>query len=494
MILRLEHVRIGLALGKQQRSDHVQRFHQLARAAILIDKKIFFVRHERFGETAVGFGIGAAKRVDRLLRISDHDRLAGHERTRPVAREPIEDLDLHAVGVLKLIDKYVIILFTNSIERQGAVEQRTRPHQQIVEVQNAAFALLLVETRDEARRQLEKSAGGAMADQQIVDTRSRFVAAKDAQAILQPLVALEMNFSEFDGHRREVIDPGIDGAAFGRWRRSAEILCINFDRRAQRRLVLRDRADVVFAIEKDVALVDQREDRALRLEEISVMLEQRFPLRGGLGIRMVPRLIVDPLVVNLSVQQRSIEPFDDSELRIDSRLDRILPQQRLAERVDGLRAEAVDARELPLDRLATRVALRRRDFEKGMIGIARPADAAFAFELRSNVVERVLDAVGNFARRFFGEGDQHNSLRRDIAFAQQKLEDFGDDGGGLASARAGLDDLVPPLWSADDLGGASKCKRLLLRGAHSISSSSVRGSFDSNTTRRSASECFVRHE
>src|SRR6266849_7194571 len=128
-----------------------------------------------------------------------------------------------------------------------------------------------------------------------------------------------------------------------------------------------------------------------------------------------------------------------------------------------------------------------------MIGAARPG-SAMAFELRSNVVERVLDTIGNLAGRFFREGHQDDSFRRDVGVAQEKLQDFRDDGGGLARAGARFDDLVPTQWSAADLGGAVKRKRLLLGRAHAISSSSVRGSPASNTTRRSPSECLVRQE
>ena len=61
---------------------------------------------------------------------------------------------------------------------------------------------------------------------------------------------------------------------------------------------------------------------------------------------MHARLIVDPRVVQLAVQPGALEALDDGELRIQPRLDGELPQDHLAEGVDGLRSQLVDAREL----------------------------------------------------------------------------------------------------------------------------------------------------
>src|SRR6185503_8679623 len=61
---------------------------------------------------------------------------------------------------------------------------------------------------------------------------------------------------------------------------------------------------------------------------------------------MEARLVVNPGVVQLAVEQRALEALDDLELRIEPRLDRELPQEALAEGVDGLGAEGVDAGQL----------------------------------------------------------------------------------------------------------------------------------------------------
>ena len=85
--------------------------------------------------------------------------------------------------------------------------------------------------------------------------------------------------------------------------------------------------------------------------------------------------------------------------------------------------------------------------------------------------------------------------------AEEKLENFGDDRGGLPSSGSGFNDDVLPwgtaalgrLDSGGPLSSTEKPKRLLLR-AHSSDSSSARGSSKFARMRCSASECFVRQE
>jgi len=53
-----------------------------------------------------------------------------------------------------------------------------------------------------------------------------------------------------------------------------------------------------------------------------------------------------------------------------------------------------------------------------------------------------MNAIGDLARRFFGEGHQNDALRRKTAVGQQELEHLGDDRRGLAGAGAGFDDQI----------------------------------------------------
>src|SRR5436305_1091884 len=77
---------------------------------------------------------------------------------------------------------------------------------------------------------------------------------------------------------------------------------------------------------------------------------------------------IDPGVIQRCIQQRALEAFDDLELRVELRLDRELPQQRLAERMDRLRAKRVDPRQLRGTCAAPRVALRNGNFDERMRG------------------------------------------------------------------------------------------------------------------------------
>src|SRR5881409_1480055 len=51
------------------------------------------------------------------------------------------------------------------------------------------------------------------------------------------------------------------------------------------------------------------------------MFEQHFPIALCLGCRMQARLVIDPCVVQLAVEQRTFEALDDGELPIEAGLD-----------------------------------------------------------------------------------------------------------------------------------------------------------------------------
>ena len=53
----------------------------------------------------VGDDVRAAEAVDRLLGISHQEELAGHEPAVGAFREPLDDLSLHGIGVLELVDE-----------------------------------------------------------------------------------------------------------------------------------------------------------------------------------------------------------------------------------------------------------------------------------------------------------------------------------------------------------------------------------------------------
>ena len=127
---------------------------------------------------------------------------------------------------------------------------------------------------------------------------------------------------------------------------------------------------------------------------------------------MQARLVVDPCVVQLAVEQRALEAFDDRELRIEPGLDRKLAQQGLAERVDRLRAQRLDAPELRDARAAMRVALSVRHFEQRRGGIDRPRNALAGIEAQRELGERLMNAIGDLAGRFFRERDEDDALRR----------------------------------------------------------------------------------
>ena len=264
------------------------------------------------------------------------------------------------------------------------------------------------------------------------------------------------------------------------------------DARSHGRLVLRDAADVVGLVEQEIAPVDQIEDHLAGQKEIAGMMQKRFPFAQGFRRRMQSCLVVDPGVVHLSVEERAFESLDDLELRIDTGFDRILPKQRLTERMDRLRFQPVDARQLLRAGTPNRVLLFRSDFEQRLLRVGRPADP-IAFELQLHFGHRALDAICDLSCCLFGEGHQDDAFRRQLLVPQQQLQHLGDDGGGFPGACAGLDHNVPPRRNGG-FSGRREAEHLLLRSGHGSFSSRVRGSFCRTTAYRSTSSCFVRQE
>jgi len=136
-------------------------------------------------------------------------------------------------------------------------------------------------------------------------------------------------------------------------------------------------------------------------------------------------------------------------LRIEPRLDRELAQKALAERMDGLRSQRLDARNLRHAGAAVGVALAGRNAEEGSGRIDRPGDLFAIFESLRQLGQRLMNAIGDLARCFFGEGDQHDALRQQRLVAQQQLQHLGHDGRGLACSRSRFDDDVAPFRFAE---------------------------------------------
>ena len=166
-----------------------------------------------------------------------------------------------------------------------------------------------------------------MAHEQVVDAIVRH-RPQHVERCPRPFVVFQIDFPQVAGHRREVIDPLINAASCGRGSRARKR---RFDCVDQNLFVLGDRSDVVSLIEQQMPFLQHREDVATRQKQIRALFEQRFPLPRRLRQSAHSRLVIDPVVEDLAVQQRAIEAFDDPELRIDARFDRILTKKRLAE-------------------------------------------------------------------------------------------------------------------------------------------------------------------
>ena len=91
--------------------------------------------------------VGAAKAVDRLLRVADHGEPPGRRRElapvlvgrdRLIAGEQQGELGLDRVGVLELVDQHDLVAAAEVVARGLVVAQQVaRPEQQVVEVRLA---------------------------------------------------------------------------------------------------------------------------------------------------------------------------------------------------------------------------------------------------------------------------------------------------------------------------------------------------------------------
>src|ERR1700682_3069161 len=221
----------------------------------------------------------------------------------------------------------------------------------------------------------------AVAGSQLADGRGQHGLILLARQLLRPDGA---------GDGLEIIDPGVEAGAEG-WRveghvtgdglrlskRMDDVECTN-----EVALHFRHVAHVVAAIEQQVAPLYEREEDLANEKQVPDVLDERLPLPQRLGRRRHARLLIDPCVVQLGVEQRALEALDDLELRVEFRFQRELAEQRLAEGVDRLRAETVDACELARAGCTCRLTLRRRDLKHGRGGADRPRDDAVLIDAR----------------------------------------------------------------------------------------------------------------
>ena len=388
VVRRPENVRIVSGIIEQLREDGVDGIEQRRIAAVLIEQFAMLGsrRDQLAREGVVGLGIGAAETVDRLLRIADHNRPSVDERAASIARQPVDDPRLHAIRVLKLVDEDVVELAAHALDDAFVVEDGQRSQQQIVEIDDAALALLAIEEGQETAHHRQQRHRCAMRRQPVVDAVALvLVGAQHADRFV------ELGFPPFRQiaranrvrDRLQIFEPHIDVASSARRRMIAQVVADAGNRigiaaaqplDGDEQLVLDqiERAKVVRIVEEQIAPVDQRQDDVADQEEVADMFEQHFPIAPDLRRRMEPRLLVNPRVVQLAVQERALESFDDRELRIESGLDGELPKDGLAERVDRLRAKRLDARQLRGTRSLVRVALVRRHLEKRRGGADRP--------------------------------------------------------------------------------------------------------------------------
>src|SRR5688572_12768332 len=205
---------------------------------------------------------------------------------------------------------------------------------------------------------------------------------------------------------------------------------------------------------------------------------------------MEPRLLVEPGVVELAVEERPLEPFHDLELGIEPRFDRITAQNALAERMNRLRTDRVDASELFLTRAAIGVAHPIGHDEQRRFGADRPGDT-FVVEMQLELGERGVNAIRDLPGSFLRERHQHDALRRQPFISQNELQHLGHDRGGFPGPRSRFDDEIAPDRRS---GRCFERKGVLQRRAHVCVSSMVRGSLVWRAARRSSASCFVRHE
>ena len=154
-------------------------------AAILIDE-ILLIRSgdfETLRHRVVCLRIGAAKSVDRLLRIADDDRLSINVRARCIARDPLDDLGLCAIGVLKFVDEDEVVLASNAFEHVCVIEHGERAKKEIIEVDDAETPLFAIEIVDEAAGEGVKRHRRAMGCQALMDGIARVAGAQNFHGV-----------------------------------------------------------------------------------------------------------------------------------------------------------------------------------------------------------------------------------------------------------------------------------------------------------------------
>ena len=129
-----EHVGVAAEIGGQfYDAIGARRSHRLKMAAVYRD-------------------VGPAEPVDRLLRVAHRAQAAG-----ALAREALDHVDLHLVGVLELVDHHELELVAVEGRDAGVVLDGARRHdEQVVVVEHAALAFALRIRRKRAARQLHK--------------------------------------------------------------------------------------------------------------------------------------------------------------------------------------------------------------------------------------------------------------------------------------------------------------------------------------------------
>jgi hypothetical protein len=361
-----------------------------------------------------------------------------------------------------------------------------RAQQEVVEIDHAELPLLRVEEREEPPREREQRHRRAVADQPVVDAAPLVAVAQDLQRLLEDAVAGEVRLADRRGDVGEVGDAVVEridarrGLAEVR-EDAARVLVARVvgaapdgvDGILQLLADLVIRPEVVLGLVQQVAALREAEDQVADLEEVTGVLKEELPLLHHFRPRIDARLLIQPGVVCLSVEQRALESLHDLELRIQPRLDRKRAQQRLAEGVDGLRAEGVDVGEVMGDRGAR--ALRIGDGDERVGGPDGPARDVFV-----QLLERTPDPVRDLSRRFLGERHQHDALGSEVLVREHQLQHLGHDGGGLAGASAGFDDHVAGrgrrIGSGPGRRLRARCEVEGLLQRHAISPRSVRGS------------------
>jgi hypothetical protein len=227
-------------------------------------------------------------------------------------------------------------------------------------------------------------------------------------------------------------------------------------------------AEVVLRLHEQIAPLEQREHQLADLEEIADVLEQQLPFMNDVRLRIDARFLIEPGVVQLSIEQRALEAFDDLELRIELRLDRETAQQRMTERMNRLRAQRVDAGEVMGDGAPRAIGIGDRD-QRSLRANGPRADFRLQF------FQRFTNAIRDLSGRFLRERHQHDAFEGQLFALEHQFQHFGHDGGGLAGPCAGLDHEI----AACGLRLARReCETLLQRHAlWPLPASSVRGSF-----------------